>query len=355
MLQPPRDYWVSAHAMWSRDAHFAGGSTWEEGLLMKRFVFFISVVASMSLAASASAQSVTILGGGIKGQPYQFAVALSKILKDKAGFPATPQSTAGAVAVARLLADGRADFAFGLGGPLGAWAYKGEHQFQKEGPKKNLRAVLSHPFGQFQWLALADSNIRTLRDLKGKRVSVGSPASTTQTFARFFLPAHGLGKGDYKELTPGFSGGFGALGDGTVDAHLTMGLAPLAAVHEVATLKKIRLVDMDEAAARQVVEKYGPGLTVEKIPPGIYGKNQVNEKPVTTVFTYFGFSTSTHVSADVAYKVAKALFGNLKDFHGSSAAAKNVTLEGACNGLSFPLHEGVKRYFKEIGKKDCPL
>lgn len=324
---------------------------------MRRTLFVVQVAVALALAwpISAPAQSVTILGGGIKGQPYQFAVALSKILKDKAGVPATPQSAAGAVAQARLLSGGRADFAFGLGGPVGAWAYKGEHQFQKEGSKKNLRAVLSYPFGQFQWLALADSNIRTLRDLKGKRVSVGSPASTTQTFARVFLPAHGLGKDDYKELTPGFSGGFGALRDGTVDAHLTMGLAPLAAVREVAALKKIRLVDMDETAARRVVETYGPGLTVTKIPPRTYGANQVNEKPVTTVFTYFGFSTSTHVSADVVYKVTKALFSNLKDFHGSSAAAKNITLEGACEGLSFPLHEGVKRYFKEIGKKDCPL
>lgn len=304
-------------------------------------------------AAAASAQSVTILGGGLKGQPYQFAVGLSKILKSKAGVSATPQSAKGMVAQARIIAKGQAQFAWGLGGPVGAWAYKGERRFKKEGPKKNLRAVLAYPFGQFQWLALADSGVMNLKDVKGKKVSVGSAASTTQTYARYFLPAHGLKKGQYKESTPGFRGGFGQLRNGNVAAHLTMGMAPMGLVQELAALKKIRLVDMDEAAVKHVVATYGPGLTATTIAPGTYGKNQVNKKPIRTIFINFGFSTSTHVSADTVYKVTKTLFGNLKEFYGTAKAAKNVTLAGACQGLSFPLHDGAKRYYKEVGAKGC--
>ncbi len=320
---------------------------------MKHLLIAGIVVSSVSMAGAAAAQNVTILGGGVKGQPYQFAVGISKILKEKAGINATPQSAKGMVAQARILAKGQAQFAWGLGGPIGAWAYKGQRRFEKEGPKKNLRAVLSYPFGMFQWLALADSGIKSLKDLKGKRVSVGSAASTTQTFARFFLPAHGLKKGDYKELTPGFSGGFGSLRDKAVDAHLTMGLPPMSAVQELVALKKVRLVDMDASAVKAVVRDYGPGLTPAKIAAGTYGKNQVNSDAVNTVFIYFGFSTSADVPADVVYKVTKTLFENLKEFHGTAKAAKNVTLKAACGGLSFPLHEGAKRYFKEIGKADC--
>ena len=92
----------------------------------------------------ASAQSVTILGGGLKGQPYQFAVGLSKILKSKAGISCHAAiGSKGMVAQARIIAKGQAQFAWGLGGPVGAWAYKGERRFKKEGPKKNLRAVLA--------------------------------------------------------------------------------------------------------------------------------------------------------------------------------------------------------------------
>lgn len=322
---------------------------------MKRTCLSIAVAVSavFVFAAAASAQSVTILGGGLKGQPYQFAVGLSKILKSKAGISATPQSAKGMVAQARIIAKGQAQFAWGLGGPVGAWAYKGERRFKKEGPKKNLRAVLGYPFGQFQWLTLADSGVMSVKDFKGKKVSVGSAASTTQTYARYFIPAHGLKKGQYKESTPGFRGGFGQLRNGNVAAHLTMGMAPMGLVQELAVLKKIRLVDMDEAAVKHVVATYGPGLTATTIAPGMYGKNQVNKKPVRTIFINFGFSTSTHVSADTVYKVTKTLFSNLKEFYGTSKAAKNVTLAGACQGLSFPLHDGAKRYYKEVGAKGC--
>lgn len=322
---------------------------------MKRFVFFFSVVASLSLVSSALAQSVTIVGGGVKGQTYQASVALSKILKEKANISATPQSSKGMVAQARIIAKGEGEFTFGLGGPIGLWAYRGEGRFKKEGPKKNLRAVLAYPYGQFQWVTLADSGIKHIKDFKGKKISVGSAASATQTFARLFFPAHGLKKGEYKELTPGFTGGFSSLRDGAVDAHLTLGLAPMSIVAELAALKKIRLVDMDKSALEGVVKKYGPGISVAQIPAGIYGKNQVNTGSVNAVFMYFGFTSSTQVSADLVYKVTKTLFENLKDFHAAFNAAKNVTLKGACSGLVFPLHEGAKRYYKEVGKKDCPL
>ena len=127
----------------------------------------------------------------------------------------------------------------------------------------------------------------------------------------------------------------------------------MSAVQELAALKKIRLVDMDPAAVKTLVKDYGPGLTVAKIAAGTYGKNQVNSGSVNTVFIYFGFSTSADVPADVVYKVTKTLFENLKEFHGTAKAAKNVTLKAACGGLSFPLHDGAKRYYKEVGKADC--
>jgi hypothetical protein len=308
---------------------------------------------TIAFAISASAESVTVLGGGLKGQPYQFAVGLSKILKTKAGVNATPQSAKGMVAQARLLAKGSAQFAWGLGGPVGVWAYKGQRRFKKEGPKKNLRAVLAYPFGQFQWLTLANSGIKNVKDFKGKKISVGSAASMTQTFARFMIPAHGVKKGDYKELTPGFRGGFGALRDGAVDAHLTMGLPPMGVIKELVALKKIRLVNMDADTVKKLVKTYGPGITVSTVGPNVYGKNQVNTEPVNTIFTMFGFSTSTHTSADTVYKVVKALFSNLKEFHGTAKAAKSVTLAGVCKGLAFPLHEGAKRFYKEKGVAGC--
>ena len=94
-------------------------------------------------------------------------------------------------------------------------------------------------------------------------------------------------------------------------------------------------------------------MNVDQIKPGVYGDNQKNTAPVTTLAVYFGFSTSTNTSADLVYKVTKAMFENLDAFKKATSKAKGVTLEGACSGLAFPLHEGAKRYYKEIGLKSC--
>lgn len=321
---------------------------------MKSVLFTSAVAATaMAFASSATAESVTILGGGIKGGPYAMAVAFSKILKDKSNIAATPQSTKGMVAQARILAKGDAQFAFALGGPLGAWAHQGLDRFKKEGPKPELRAIMSYPGGYLQWLTLDSSGIKKLSDLKGKKVSVGGASSTTQTFARKMLPIVGLAKGSYKESTPGFTGGLGQLKDGAVDAHLTFGQPGMSAVQELAALKQFRIIQMNPADVETVVKKFGPGLTVGKIPVGTYGKNQKNTATAHAVAVQFGFSTTSHTSADTVYKVTKALFENLDALKGATKAAKVLNLENACVGLAFPLHEGAKKYYKEIGAKGC--
>jgi TRAP-type uncharacterized transport system substrate-binding protein len=81
-----------------------------------------AISAAVLFATSASAQSVTVLGGGLKGGAYAMAVGLSKVLKDEAGINVSPQTSGGMVAQARLLAKGDAQFAFGIGGAIGAWA-----------------------------------------------------------------------------------------------------------------------------------------------------------------------------------------------------------------------------------------
>ncbi len=322
---------------------------------MNKLTIRASVIA-VSVAAfgfSAQAQNVTVLGGGLKGGAYAMAVGLSKLLKEKAGMNAQPQTSGGMVAQARILDKGDAQFAFGIGGPIGAWAYNGQRRFEKEGAKKNLRAIMAYPFGNLQWVTLADSPVKTLTDVRGKTVSVGKASSTTQTFARIFFDAHGIKLSELKETTPGFGGGFNQLRNGNVAAHLTVGKTPISALREMATTKDFRLIHMDAGAIKKLAADIGSGVSVDSIAPDAYGKAQKNTKPVMTLGLYFGFSTSTKTPADVVYKVTKTMFENLAAYKKATAKAKSVTLEAACNGLAFPLHEGAKRYYKEIGHKGC--
>ena len=268
----------------------------------------------IALGSGANAQTVTILGGGLKGGAYAMAVGFSKVLKDKAGMNAQPQTSGGMVAQARLLDKGAAQFAFGIGGPIGAWAFNGQRRFEKEGAKKTLRAVMAYPFGNLQWVTLADSSVKTLTDLRGKTVSVGKASSTTQTFARIFFAAHGIKLSELKETTPGFGGGFNQLRNGNVAGHLTLGKTPISALREMATTKDFRLIHMQPGAIQKLAADIGSGVSVDEIAPDAYGKAQKNTKPVTTLGLYFGFSTSTNTSAEVVYKVTKTLFENLAEY-----------------------------------------
>ena len=315
----------------------------------------LSIIAGtlVAFSASASAETVTVLGGGLKGGAYAMAVGLSKLLKDKAGMNAQPQTSGSIVAQARLLDKGRAQFAFGIGGPIGAWAYNGQRRFAKEGAKKNLRSVAAYPFGNLQWVTLADSSIQSITDLKGKTVSVGKASSTTQTFARIFFKAHGIKMSELKETTPGFGGGFNQLRNGNVAGHLTLGKTPISALREMATTKNFRLIHMDVGAVKKLAADIGSGISVDTIAPNAYGAAQKNKKPVTTLGLYFGFSTSTNTSPDLVYKVTKALFENIGEYKRTTKKAKALTLKAACNGLAFMKREGAKRYYKEIGHKGC--
>lgn len=318
-----------------------------------KLAFGALLASSLTFTPAVFAESTVILGGGLKGGAYAMAVGLSKLLKDKADIDASPQTSGGMVAQARILAKGNAQFAFGLGGAIGAWAYNGERRFEKEGPKKNLRAIFAYPFGTFQWVTLANSGIESLGDLAGKTVSVGKASSTTQTFARIFLPAHGVAMADIKETTPGFGGGFNQLRDGNVAAHLSLGKTPISPLREMATTKQFRLVQMDPQVIDKLVADIGSGVARTSIAPEAYGSNQLNKTPVTTMEVFFGFSTSAETPADLVYSVTKTLFENLDAYKKATPKAKSVTLAGACDGLAFPLHEGAKRYFKEVGAKGC--
>jgi len=307
----------------------------------------------LSFGNDARAEDVKILGGGLKGGAYAMAVGLSKLLNEKADMNAQPQTSGGMVAQARLLEKGDADFAFGIGGPIGAWAYKGERRFAEEGAKTKLRAVMAYPFGNLQWVTLADSPVKTLTDLKGQTISVGKASSTTQTFGKILLEAHGIDMSDLKVTTPGFGGGFNQLRNGNVSGHLTVGQTPISALREMATTKDFRVIHMDEAAIKTLADDIGSGVSIDTIAPDAYGDAQKNTESATTLGLFFGFSTSTDASPDLVYKVTKALFENLEEYKKATSKAAAVTLEAACEGLAFPLHEGAKRYYKEIGHEGC--
>ena len=170
---------------------------------MSRHVLKRLVLAAALLAAQAeasAAQFINVLTGGTGGIYYPLGVALTQVYgKALPEAKTSVQATKGSVENLNLLQAGRGEVAFTLGDALSD-AWKGEEEAGFKAPLKKLRVIAGIYPNYIQIVASADSGIRTLADLKGKRISVGSPRSGTELNARAVLKAAGLTYKDFSKI-----------------------------------------------------------------------------------------------------------------------------------------------------------
>jgi TRAP transporter TAXI family solute receptor len=139
------------------------------------------------------------------------------------------------------------------------------------------------------------------------------------------------------------------LRDGAIDVMCISMTAPTPAVVEMSTFKKIYLIPMDRAVAEKIASEDGR-LSVSRIPKNVYGRNQVNTEDVITLDLVVALGTTIETPESTVYKITKAFWEHLDEFHAVSATAKFVQPETALNALPTPLHPGAEKYYREIGK-----
>ena len=161
-------------------------------MLRKRYFVAAALAAALSAGTARADDFINILTGGTAGVYYPLGVALSKIYADKIpGSRPSVQSTKASVENLNLLQAGKGEIAFTLGDSLGlAWAGDADAGFKA--PLKKLRGVAAIYPNYIQLVATKGSGIKTLADLKGKRISVGAAKSGTELNTRTILKAAGL-------------------------------------------------------------------------------------------------------------------------------------------------------------------
>lgn len=311
-------------------------------------VRFVALAAAAILAlssASAHAQQfVNILTGGTSGVYYPLGVALSKIYGDAMpNAKVQVQSTKASVENMNLLQAGRGEIAFSLGDTVSAaWNGDEEAGFKKKLDK--LRGIAAVYPNYIQIVASKESGIKTLADLKGKRVSVGAPKSGTELNARKVFAAAGLAYGDLGkvEYLP-FGESVELIKNRQLDATLQSAGLGVASIRDLATSVPITVVSIPA----DVVGKIGDAAYVAAtIPAGTY-EGQAEAAPTVAIVNYL-ISTSD-VSDDLAYQMTKQLFENKDALVAAHSAAKEIKLEEATKGMPLPLHPGAAKYYKEKG------
>ncbi|HTS84398.1 MAG TPA: TAXI family TRAP transporter solute-binding subunit [Usitatibacter sp.] len=286
---------------------------------------------------------VNILTGGTSGVYYPLGVALSQVYgKAMPEAKIAVQATKASAENLNLIEAGRGELAFTLGDALSdAWRGNAEAGFKA--PLKKLRAVAAIYPNYIQIVASADSGIRTLADLKGKRISVGAPKSGTELNARAILKAAGLTYADFAkvEYLP-FGESVELMKNRQLDATLQSAGLGVASLRDLATSMKIVVV----AIPADVVAKVGdPAYKPAVIPAKTYDGQ---DSDVSSVAIGNVLVTNESVPEQTVYLMTKALFENLPTLVAAHNAARAIKLEAATEGLAVPLHPGAARYYKEM-------
>ena len=305
----------------------------------------LTLAAGALLALPAQAQQfINVLTGGTSGIYYPLGVALSQIYgKTITEAKSSVQATKASVENLNLLQAGRGEIAFTLGDSLSD-AWKGNAEVGFKTPLNKLRGVAAIYPNYVQIVASAESGIRTLADLKGKRVSVGAPKSGTELNARAIFKAAGMSYNDFAktEYLP-FGESVELIKNRQLDATLQSAGLGVASIRDLATSVKIVVVSIPA----DVVSKVGdPAYQPATIPAGTYD-GQAADVPTAAINNFL--VTHEGVSDDIAYKMAKSLFENLDQMVAAHAAAKSIKLENATRGMPLPLHPGAAKYYREKG------
>ncbi|WP_349617401.1 TAXI family TRAP transporter solute-binding subunit [Azotobacter salinestris] len=313
--------------------------------LSKRFGLFAAAAAfTASGAVLAAPTFINILTGGTSGVYYPVGVALSQLYgKHIEGAKTSVQATKASVENLNLLQAGRGELAFALGDSV-ADAWNGVENAGFKAPLKSLRAIAGTYNNYIQVVASADSGIKSLADLKGKRISVGAPKSGTELNARAIFKAAGMSYEDLGkvEFLP-YAESVELIKNRQLDATLQSSGLGMAAIRDLATTMPVTFV----AIPADVVAKIGsPAYQAGVIPAGTY-EGQSADVPTVAITNIL--VSHAKVSDEVAYQMTKLMFDNLPALGNAHSAAKDITLENATRNLPIPLHPGAERFYREAG------
>jgi TRAP transporter TAXI family solute receptor len=313
------------------------------------FLTFLVFILLVPITAVAKTKFYTIGTGGVTGVYYPTGSAISRIVNAKKKdykMRLKVRATAGSVFNINAIMSGALDFGI-VQSDRQYQAINGLAEWKDKGPQKNLRALFSiHP-ESITLVAGTDTGIKTIHDLKGKHVNIGSPGSGQRQNSIDALTASGIDL-DKDINVEGFEAteAIGHLIAGRVDAlFYTIG-HPSGAMKDAASGKrKIMFVPIvPQSSFYKKFPYYAPSL----IPVNFYHDAR-NRENVPSFGVKATFVTHKRVSEKDVYNLVKEIFENFEYLKKLHPAYRTMTKKGMLQGLSAPLHPGALKYFKESG------
>ena len=311
-------------------------------------VLAVAVSAGLAFAGIVHAQqrTMSIGTGGTGGVYYPLGGAVANVLsKSLPNVQATAEVTGGSIDNLKLIASGQSEMAFTMA-DAALDAMQGQDKFKSKVPLQALLVVYPN---RMHVVTVEGTGIEKMADLKGKRVSTGSPGGATEVMAFRVIEAAGLDKDkDMKRERLGAAESVNAIKDRKIDAFFWVGGIPTAAVTDLAATPgmKMKLVDHGETVEKMNA-KYGKLYTVSKIKAASYpGYDKDNS--IAEVWNLI--VTGDKMSNDDAYAIVKTLVEKKADIVAVHKEAESFSLDNQVQDRSpIPFHPGALKYFKEKG------
>ena len=306
-------------------------------------LIFMWMLAACAGEAPGRGNRLSIATGGTGGVYYVYGGALAdQITQNIEGVEATAESTSASVENMNLIDTESSDIAFTLA-DTAADAVEGREGFDEPVPAQALAQLY---INYTQIVTTADSGIRSVEDLRDKRVSVGSPGSGTEVIALRVLDAAGTDpNSDISRQQLGVDESVDAVRDGTLDAFFWSGGLPTGAVTDLATTDRIILLPTDRYLDA-LRARYGEVYQEATIPAGTYqGFNQ--DVTVVGVPNYLVVNKS--MDEELAYDITRLLFDRQDALARAHPEARNLDIRTAPQVSPLELHPGARRYYEEAG------
>jgi uncharacterized protein len=302
----------------------------------------IQASAGAVLLASASVASHAQTFGFAAMQPgtinHTTSSAISKVLKEKGGINTLVQATAGESVMIAIVGRGEADFAMANAPELGiALANKAQPDIRVVGPIYTLKTGF--------WVR-KDSNMRTVADLRGKRVTMGySAMRALDPMSRAILATGGLTEADIKPvLVPNVVRSADDFAAGAADMFMFAFGAPKVREVDV-TVGGTRFLEIPESPGISAARKISPYGYLSDVEPGPIFVGV--EKPMKVYTIDNILLTHAKVPDDVVYKAIETMEANKAEMIAVAPNLREFSAAGLNKGYDFPYHPGALKYFKE--------
>ena len=293
--------------------------------------------------------NLSIATGGTGGVYYPLGGGMANVLsKYVPGMQATAEVTGGSVDNLKLISTGKPYIALAMA-DASQDAYQGQDKFK--GSKVPVRTLAILYTNHMHVVTVEGTGINSMKDLKGKRVSTGSPGSATEVMAFRLIEAAGLDKDrDMRRERRGVAESVNAVKDRKIDAFFWVGGLPTSAVTDLAATPgtKIKLIDHADLVPA-MNKKHGNLYIQDVIPKASYPGMAADNKQASVANILI---SNQNLSEQTAYNIVKTIFEKRDELIAVHKEAANIKLENQKASASpVPFHPGAIKYLKEKGVK----